>query len=161
MTIDDVPMLIRREIEARIIAPFVQDLAARFGREAVIEVLRGTIERIAREQGGRAAQACGEGTEGLERLTEKWKEGGALELTVLQRDAGHFDFDVTRCGYAEMYRRLGIPELGRILSCGRDFAVADGFSPDLELHRTQTILEGAPCCDFRFRVREGGQESEK
>ena len=26
-----------------------------------------------------------------------------------------------------------------------------GFSDDLELARSQTIMEGASCCDFRFR----------
>jgi hypothetical protein len=28
-----------------------------------------------------------------------------------------------------------------------------GFSGDIELTRTETIMEGATCCDFRFRKR--------
>ncbi|HSC72405.1 MAG TPA: L-2-amino-thiazoline-4-carboxylic acid hydrolase, partial [Candidatus Methylomirabilis sp.] len=51
-----------------------------------------------------------------------------------------------------MYRALGIPELGAVLSCGRDYALGDGFNPDLQLTRTQTIMEGAPFCDFRYRL---------
>jgi hypothetical protein len=51
-----------------------------------------------------------------------------------------------------MYRALGIPELGVVLSCGRDFALGEGFNPDLKLTRTQIIMEGAPYCDFRYRT---------
>ena len=58
---------------------------------------------------------------------------------------------MVRCRYAEMYRRLGLEDLGSTLSCRRDFALAEGFSPDIQLERTQTLMEGAPYCDFRFR----------
>ena len=60
---------------------------------------------------------------------------------------------MTRCGYADFYKELGLPELGYLFSCNRDFAMAEGFSRDIRLERTQTIMEGASHCDFRF-VRE-------
>jgi hypothetical protein len=49
-----------------------------------------------------------------------------------------------------MYRALGIPELGEVLSCQRDAALIEGFNPDVTLTRTQTIMQGAACCDFRY-----------
>jgi hypothetical protein len=152
-SIDDVPLIVRREIEARILAPFVEALGQRFGREAVVEVLRATIARIAREQGGQAAVACGGGDLGaLKKLTDKWRQGGALELAVLQHDSAKYEFNVTRCKFAEMYARLGIPELGEVLSCDRDFHASEGFNPHLQLTRTQTIMGGAEHCDFRYRL---------
>jgi hypothetical protein len=57
--------------------------------------------------------------------------------------------------YAEMYRALGVPELGALLSCNRDFALGEGFNPEMTLTRTQTIMEGAPFCDFRYKVAAG------
>jgi hypothetical protein len=27
----------------------------------------------------------------------------------------------------------------------------EGFNGEIELERTQTIMQGAPCCDFRYR----------
>ena len=60
-------------------------------------------------------------------------------------------FKVTRCQYAEFYKQLGLPELGRLFHCNRDFAMVEGFSPSLTLKRTQTIMEGASYCDFRFQ----------
>ena len=52
-----------------------------------------------------------------------------------------------------MYRALGIPELGEVLSCQRDGALIDGFAPDVRFTRSQTLMQGAPCCDFRYTRR--------
>jgi hypothetical protein len=52
-----------------------------------------------------------------------------------------------------MYRLLGIPELGALLSCNRDWALIQGFNPDVHLERTQTIMQGASFCDFRYTMR--------
>ncbi len=153
LSVDDVPMIVRREIEARILAPFVESLCEQFSRPRVVEILRETIERIARQSGREQAQACdGSGLADFSQVVGKWREGGALELTVLQHDEHRYEFNVTRCRYAEMYERLGIPELGAVLSCNRDFAASKGFNPDLTLTRTQTLMEGAAHCDFRYRM---------
>ena len=66
---------------------------------------------------------------------------------------GLLSFNVTRCRYAEMYRSLGIAEVGALLSCNRDFSLVEGFNPDIALTRTQTIMQGASHCDFRFVAR--------
>jgi hypothetical protein len=50
-----------------------------------------------------------------------------------------------------MYRALDLADLGSSLSCQRDFALSEGFNPEIQLTRTQTLMEGAACCDFRFR----------
>jgi hypothetical protein len=60
---------------------------------------------------------------------------------------------VTRCRYAEFYRELGEAELGLLLVCSADFAMAEGFGPGSELTRKQTIMQGASHCDFRYRRR--------
>ena len=75
----------------------------------------------------------------------------ALEYRVIEQSKDAFEFDVTACRYAEFYRELGEPELGFLLVCSLDFAMAEGFGADVELTRTQTIMQGASCCDFRYR----------
>lgn len=62
-----------------------------------------------------------------------------------------FAFNVTRCGYAEMYREMGLGEIGHLLSCNRDGSFCDGYDPRIRLTRTQTLMEGASHCDFRYR----------
>ena len=74
-------------------------------------------------------------------------------MDVLEQSEEKLSFNVTRCRYAEMYRALGIPELGALLSCNRDFSLVEGFNPDVKLTRTQTVMEGASHCDFRFELR--------
>lgn len=151
----DLTHLRRREIEAGVIAPLVRAFAAEVGEERAHAVLADVIRKLAVDAGC-AAAAAGTGLPGLKRVVEGWTEGGALELTVLKDDAEGFDFDVTRCRYAELYHALGIPELGPLLSCNRDGAFAEGFDPSLRFTRTRTIMQGASRCDFRYRAAPGG-----
>ena len=146
-------LLERREIEASIVGPLVRAMAARFGEAGVREVLAGVVCDLARESGaGLAATLGDESLAAFSGTIERWTAGGALELDVLEQSAENLSFNVTRCRYAEMYRRLGLADLGGTLSCLRDFELAAGFNPKIELERTQTLMEGAEYCDFRFRL---------
>jgi hypothetical protein len=148
-------VLTRREIEVRVLAPVIDALAREFPRERIIEIVRDVVIQIAREQGRAMAD------EGRDRsLTAfaatlgPWQRDDAMKLEVIERNDERFAFDVVRCRYAEMYRALGVPELGTALSCNRDAALIEGFNPDITLTRTQTIMQGAACCDFRYRRKE-------
>ncbi len=153
--LNDIGVLTRREIEARILAPFVEALSREFDRERVLAILRETIAEIARAQGAQRARDLGGNTLTLfAQSSEAWKRGAALQCDVLALDEARYDYDVTRCRYAEMYRALGIPELGTLLSCNRDAALIEGFNPDILLTRTGTLMEGAPRCDFRYAAKE-------
>jgi hypothetical protein len=149
-----VGVLTRREIEARILAPVVDALGKRFGRDEVVAIIREVVVDIARAQGRAMAEASGDGSlTAFAGTLEPWTRDGALEMDVGEQTDERLSFDVTRCRYAEMYRALGIPELGAVLSCNRDAALIEGFNPTVTLTRTQTIMQGAACCDFRYRRR--------
>ena len=146
------PLLQQREIEAGVIAPLFRAFAAEAGEERAREIVGGVIRELAK-QAGCAAAASGNDLARLKQVVAKWTEGGALELTVLRDDAEAFEFNVTRCRFAEMYARLGLADLGGLLSCARDAAMIDGFNPDIAFARTQTIMAGASYCDFRYRKK--------
>lgn len=147
-------VLTRRETEARILMPIIDALGERFGRDEVTEVVRDTIIRVAQEQGAvLAEQMGGDSIDHFADSLQYWTQDGALEIDVLEKDDDTFSFNVTRCRYAELYRSLGIPELGAVLSCNRDFALIEGFNQGVELTRTQTIMGGATHCDFRYKGR--------
>ncbi len=76
---------------------------------------------------------------------------GALDYEVLNQTEDAFDINITRCAYAEFYKKLGEPDLGLLFQCDLDFAIAEGLGPDIEFKRTQTIMQGASHCDFRYR----------
>ncbi len=150
----NLPLLQQREIEAQIVAPLFRAFAAEVGEAKARAILQCVVADLARQSGCQAAQSAGGNSLAhLALAVERWRAGEALEWTVLSQTDDHFEFNVTRCRYAEMYRRLGLEDLGALLSCNRDLAMIEGFNPDLQLTRTQTILQGASHCDFRFHRR--------
>jgi L-2-amino-thiazoline-4-carboxylic acid hydrolase len=147
------PLLEQREIEARIVGPLLRAFAADMGQERTLEIVGHVIRELARQSGRELARALGESTlEAFAQTLGRWCQNGALEIDVLEKTPNKLSFNVTRCRYAEMYRALGLADLGGSLSCQRDFALAQGFNHAIQLERTQTIMEGASHCDFRFRL---------
>lgn len=133
--------------------PVIEALAQQFGREQVVTIVRAAIVGVAQQQGAQLAeQMHGDSLLEFAESLKFWTQDNALEIEVLEQSATAFAFNVTRCRYAELYQSLGIPELGAVFSCNRDFALVEGFNPAVELTRTQTIMQGASYCDFRYRL---------
>lgn len=154
-------VLKRRTIEAKVLGPVIEAMAAEFGRERVLEVARRVISGIAREQGAAlAAAAGGDSIAQFAGTLDRWTADDALRIEVVEQSAEAFGYNVTRCRYAEMYRELGIPELGAVLSCQRDGALIEGFNPSVQLTRTQTLMGGASHCDFRYRLQRRNATAE-
>lgn len=158
-----VTLLQRRGIEAEVLVPFIRRLERELGPERAHDLARQTIAEIAMEQGRAVAEALGrEDLEGFGDVRDSWGgAGGDLTIDALRHDAEHLDFNVMRCRFAELYERLGARDLGFVLSCGRDFTLSEGYSPRLHLVRTQTIMQGAAYCDFRYTYaadESGGAE---
>ena len=149
----DLPILEQRRIEAAIIKPIYEEMVARIGAARAAEILSAAITRDSIEQAqAYAATEAGENDlEGFHALLPQWKAGGALETDMLRETPTEVHYNVTRCKYAEMYRDMGLTEIGHILSCGRDGTFCTGYNPAIKLERTQTIMQGAPHCDFRYR----------
>ena len=135
------PLLEQREIEARIVGPLVQAFAAEIGQARALAIVGQVIRDLAHASGAELAQVVADHTlEGFARSLDRWRENGALQLEVLEQTPEKLSFNVVRCRYAEMYRALGLADLGASLSCQRDFALAQGFNSHIHLDRTQTIM---------------------
>jgi hypothetical protein len=142
----------RRKIEARVLVPFITACREKFGDGPTREAIAATIRTLAAEEGAKWAASFGSDVAGLRELAETvWAGGGGLDIEVLDHTDSRLAFNVTRCRYAEFYKELGLADLGSLIHCSRDHAMVAGFSDDLELARSQTIMEGGSCCDFRFR----------
>jgi hypothetical protein len=150
----EISRLQRRKIESKALIPFLAALRDKFGENAVQEVLDEVIRKLAVEDGARLAETYGQTTTSLRNVAEEvWAGGGSLDLELVGQSEGHLDFNVTRCGYAEYYKEMGLSDLGFRMHCNRDHAMLGGFNSELELSRTQTIMEGAVCCNFRYRKK--------
>ena len=148
-------ILEQRRIEAAIVKPLVAAFEKELGREKTRRIVAEVIRGLAADTGRRLA-AGRNGDSAVRDFAasmEPWTRGGALELEVVELTDDSYAFNVTRCKYAEMYRELGLEELGYTLSCNRDASLIEGFAPEIEFTRKQTIMQGASHCDFRYRRR--------
>ncbi len=154
-----VGILTRREIEARILKPLLAKLETEVGPARAYELLAEVIEDMARGDGADMATAvAGRDLEAFASAWEPWFRGGALTIEEHALSQDRWRFDVTRCRYAELYRELGLADVGSLLSCNRDAALIEGFSSEVVLERTQTLMEGATHCDFHYRRRDSDPE---
>jgi hypothetical protein len=155
---DPLPILQQRRIEANIMKHVYENLRERFGVEQARDIIREIVSKAAIEQGaGLAEQVDGDpDLKDFFDILPLWSKDGALEIDVLEAGADTLDFNVKRCRYAEMYREMGVGEIGDLLSCQRDGDFCIGYNADIEFNRTQTIMGGASHCDFRYRLKESG-----
>jgi hypothetical protein len=161
---DEVPIshLQRRRIESGVLIPFIAACREKFGDAATRELVVATIRRLAAEDGARWGAAFGRDFGALKTVAEEvWAGGGSLDIEIVAAADDRLDFNVKRCRYAEFYKELGLPDLGYLIHCNRDHAMIDGFNPDLQLTRTQTVMEGATHCDFRFAKKTNQQTNKK
>lgn len=154
-TIQDVPILLRREIEALMVAPFLDAFAKELGEDRTKEITRKVIADLARQAGADAAKAVGGNSFAHFKMTQvNFQKGDAMDAKfTIAEDDSCMHMDVTRCEYAKMYQRLGLQEWGAILSCERDSAFFEGFNPDVEFSRPNTIMAGCEACNFCMKKK--------
>ena len=86
------------------------------------------------------------------------ERANALDYEVVKQTTDTFELNVTGCRYAKFYQELGAPELGFLLTCSADSQFVEGFGGGVELTRTQTIMQGADHCDFRYKLKRKQEE---
>jgi fumarate reductase iron-sulfur subunit len=152
---EPISILDRRKIEAQIAGPLIKAFIEKIGEEKALVVVRSVIGKLARQSGTDLAKALGGNTMAdLARGLTAWAKGDAYEMEVIALSESEYAYNITRCRYAEMYKEIGLADLGVVLSCGRDFELITGFNPKMKLTRTKTIMEGRDCCDFRVELLE-------
>ncbi len=150
------PMIEKRRIEAELVRDFYEVLLKTMPKAAAQEIIRAAIASSAMRQGKALAEDLGKAPDlaDFDRQSAPWYANDALERDMLHRAPDRMAYNITRCAYAAMYKEMGLGEIGHLLSCNRDAAFCEGYNKDMELTRTQTIMEGAPYCDFRYRMKD-------
>ena len=156
----DIPLIEKVKIQAQVLVPLIRTLQAELGEERATTLIRQALGAHYRQAGQVwwRAQGTRSFEEKMDATFDRFAAGDALAYDVLKRTATTFEVNVTRCRYAEFYKELGVPELGFLLSCGADLPTVEGFGGEVELTRTQTIMQGGDHCDFRYRLTKEPQE---
>src|SRR3954447_14677613 len=154
-----VSVIEQAKIQAQVLVPLVKVLQAELGEARANALVRDALGDLYRRYGEQFWQSRKDKSLGkaVAAAFATYAKDDALEYNVIEQSQDAFAIDVTRCRYAEFYKELGEQELGFLMVCTADFRIADGFGGDVSLERTQTIMQGASHCDFRYsRARKTG-----
>jgi hypothetical protein len=148
-----IPAIEQAKIQAQVLVPLIKALQTELGQERANALVRKALGDVYRRLGERWWQTKGSRHvgENMASAFAAFAKDAALDYSVRAQSQEVYEIDVTRCQYAQFYKELGEPELGFLLVCSSDFPFAEGFDPDLKLTRSQTIMQGASHCDFRYR----------
>jgi hypothetical protein len=87
--------------------------------------------------------------------------GDSVDVQMLKDSPEAYEYDVTGCRFAQFFKEVGEPELGFALLCSFDTTmVADIGQGDVKFTRTQTIMQGADHCDFRYALKKRGPSTD-
>jgi|SRR5262245_46754270 len=147
-----IPVIEQAKIQAQVLVPLVKALERELGKDRAHSLVRGALGDVYRRLGEAWWRAKGSRDVGnsMASAFASFAKGEAIDYHVRLQSQDSYEIDVTRCRYAQFYQELGEPELGFLLICSLDFPFAEGFGADVKLTRTQTIMQGASHCDFRY-----------
>ena len=151
MAKNDLTVLERLRIQMEYVVPLIRDLQRELGTDAVNAALARRGEPGAAAPGAKAdftRMAAG---------AEQFAAGDALDYDVIASDDDRFDMNVSRCAYSQMMDDLGARDIGHLLICNLDYPAAARLG--MELTRTQTRMQGAAYCDFRYRRAASAEPS--
>ena len=157
----DIPLIEQIKIQAQVLIPLVKTLQAELGEERANTIVRKALGDLYRKYGENwwRTQGARNLGEKLASAFEMFAAGDALEYEVVKQAPDAFEVNVTECHYAKFYNKIGAPELGFLLTCSADFSHAEGFGADVQLTRTQTIMQGASHCDFRYALKQSKKDT--
>jgi len=133
-----------------------QRLKARIGREKAYEVVRACSLPIglAVQQGSFRAVEAPRTFENLVTYQQRTHREGPTRwntMEILEQSEHRYEFRVSTCLFHDVYTRLGMPELTRLM-CEVDNAIFGSYLPEqVTFHRNglgNRLVDGAPACHF-------------
>lgn len=156
-----VDLLTKAKIQAQVLVPMLRALRQTLGRDKADALVKTAL----RDWSAHLFAEIGAAVDGAPR--RKWaamhKAMGEISekqvaVEVRRQDREALEFDITSCKFAEFFRALGEPELGTLLMCSTDIDIAAAGQGEVSFRRTQTIMNGAKYCDFRYRFAPPAQK---
>ncbi len=151
----DIPLIEQTRIHAPLLVPLLRAFQSEIGPDRTSEIVRKGIRSYGLRLGQEMrSQFKGDSMEKIDALTSVSSADGALDVEVLERTPDVYRVKVTGCRYTQIYKELNATDLGFLYFCELDFPVNESLVPDMELTRTQTIMQGASHCDLCWMKKE-------
>ncbi|MEL0022086.1 MAG: L-2-amino-thiazoline-4-carboxylic acid hydrolase [Rickettsiales bacterium] len=143
------PILNAIKIQSRVVIPITRELEKEVGKEKAHAIIGRAIA---------ASYVAYREMKGFEknshpRVEQEVDSGFPVEREVVEDTDESYGYNITGCQFAEYFRAIGEPEIGALMTCGVDYAAEDLIRPGWAFTRTQTRMQGADHCDFRWRKK--------
>ncbi|RYE84864.1 MAG: hypothetical protein EOP19_10620 [Hyphomicrobiales bacterium] len=129
--------------------PLVRAMEAAMGRDAAHKLVREALDKANRAMVARRGTLLDIPT--LDAEFAGFGEGVRYEFETVEKTDTILRNEVTHCDYAEFMKGIGAQDLGELLICDGDFAMADELG--LTLERTTTCMAGQGKCNFCYHVK--------
>lgn len=148
-------ILEQTKAQAQVLIPVFNELKKELGEEKAHEIMHKALEKWGLEVGNQInAMVPGNPVEKVALVAPYYSADDALEFEIIKQTSEVFEYRVTGCRYADYYKELGLAELGYRFVCVHDFSIVSGISPDLELVRNETIMQGGQRCHFFYKLKK-------
>ena len=132
--------------------PLVRAMEAELGKQRAHQLVREALDQANRAIVGQRGTLLDIPTLAAE--FAGFGEGVRYEFETLEQTETLLRNQVSHCDYAEFMEQIGARDLGELLICNSDFAMADELG--LKLERTKTCMNGDGMCDFCYHVKGAG-----
>ena len=129
--------------------PIVRALEAALGREAAHKLVREALDKANRAAVAKRGRLLD--IETLDAEFAGFGQGIRYEFETIEKTGTVLRNEVTHCDYAEFMKSIGAQDLGELLICDGDYAMADELGLDLE--RTTTCMAGQGKCNFCYHIK--------
>ena len=131
--------------------PLMKELEAQLGRERFATMLQTAGDEVVRKKtAGRppAVRDLVSFASNMQNVPPVIQH--ALEAEIVEQSPEAFEYRVTKCLWAKVFRDMDAGDIGYSMVCYPDYAVARRLNPKLRLIRIKTLMQGDDCCNLRY-----------
>jgi len=77
-----------------------------------------------------------------------------LTITYPEETPVKLSCHITECLWAETFKKMNATDLGYVICCRPDFAMARAYHPKIRLKRTKTLMQGDGYCNHTYYWKE-------
>ena len=140
----------RFKIGVRAQIPIVRAMEKELGVEKAHALIRASLDDDGRAAAARRAQRIEVDVPLLLQDFTAAGDGITYHFEVVEQTAKALRTNVHACDYANYMEKIGARDLGPLLVCENDFALAEGLG--VTLTRTKTCMKDDGVCDFCFEI---------
>lgn len=144
---DESQNLVTRDL---LLVTSVRFLENQYGRGAIKALVEWKQKHTKQQWEKRAASTGREDPEYLFRLFND----KVHDYKVLQKNPKTLEVKVFQCKHAETCKRLNATDIGYEMICKGDYAVVEGYNPDITFTRSKCLMKGDESCHFIFKLNK-------